>query len=259
MGQPNAKQPVIGVTGPAKGGLGNWLITKFLLQWHGANPCYLSSDLAKIPDNLQGLIISGGADIDPERYGKDPDSLPHEQKKQQYPWWAFFFYPIVKLYKLAFGVGSIEVDRERDELEWQLLESALNKRLPVFGICRGMQLMNVFAGGSLHHNVNVLENGTPYKKSIFGVRHINIERDSVFYNIWETPDCYINSLHNQGIDEMGKGLKVSARDDNGLIQAIEHTSHHFAIGVQWHPEYMPHKVLQMKLIKAFVERCSSQT
>lgn len=255
MGQSNSKKPLIGVTGPAKGGAGNWLIMKLILLWYGANPYYLSSDLEYIPEALDGLVISGGADIDPRRYGKHSSSLPHEQKKQNYPWWTFFFYPIVKLYKLAFGIGSIEVDQERDALEWNLLESAFAKEIPVIGICRGMQLMNVYCGGSLHHNVNVLNNGTPYKKSILGVRAINVDKDSILYEVWQTTRCKINSLHNQGVDKLGNALRVSARDDNDLIQAVEHQHQHFALGVQWHPEYMPHKTLQMQLFETFVEKC----
>jgi putative glutamine amidotransferase len=117
---------------------------------------------------------------------------------------------------------------ERDDLELRLYAEALSRDLPVFGICRGLQLMNVAAGGSLYQDI-----GEKHHKVDHGVA---IERSSRICEAAGTVCYEVVSRHHQAIHELGAGLKITARAADGVIEGIEMEDREFVLGVQWHPE-----------------------
>lgn len=186
-----------------------------------AKPIFTSPS-KRYEKDFDGLIISGGTDINPSLYGG---------KKRE----------------------DISYDDKRDILEMNLLEKAVKKEIPIFGICRGMQLINLFFGGSLHSDVFELDLNYPHPKTPFPLKDIFIKRDTNLYNIIKKEKIKANALHHQAIDKLGNGLNISAYDRNKICQAIEHNSKHFILGVQWHPEFIPFSKASHKIFYSFVK------
>jgi putative glutamine amidotransferase len=165
------------------------------------------------PDSLEaldGLLLTGGSDINPARYGQS-------------------------------NSGSDEVDDRRDELEMRLLREALAADLPVLAICRGLQMFNVACGGTLIQHLESTDVHRQRPKNAEPGRHPSAHR------IWVAPDTRlagiigagghdVNSRHHQAIESLGDGLRVSAISVDGVIEAVEWPQAAFAIAVQWHPE-----------------------
>jgi len=123
--------------------------------------------------------------------------------------------------------------------------------VPVLGICRGAQLMNIARGGNLHQDLRPLRNNTPNRNTIFRIKDALIESGSRLADIVGGERLRVNSLHNQAIDAIAEPFRLAALDRDGFTQAIEHPQHLFMIGVQWHPEYLPYAARQRKLFAAF--------
>ena len=136
-----------------------------------------------------------------------------------------------------------------------VLQEVMARRLPVLGICRGAQLLNVFCGGSLFQDLVVDLPGVQLKSSFMARRQVAIEPDSAVARVMGVREVRVNSLHRQGIDRLGQGLRVAARDADGIVQAIESADapDHFAIGVQWHPEYLPARPAHQRLFAALAQ------
>jgi putative glutamine amidotransferase len=154
---------------------------------------------------LDGLLLSGGADVDPARYGAAPDP----------------------------ATGPVEDARDRAELG--LIDIAVDHDLPVLGICRGMQLLNVWGGGTLHQDVPAharydLDPGD-------AAEIVVIEPDSRLGAMYGAT-VGVNSLHHQTVDRVADGWVVTARSGDGTVEALEWPGHD-AIAVQWHPELLP--------------------
>jgi putative glutamine amidotransferase len=172
----------------------------------GGVPVYLpfGIDPADIVDRLDGLVMTGGADIDPACYGhqSETDLFPPE--------------PI------------------RDAFELALLEAAVATSTPVLGICRGLQIINVHAGGTLHQDV------PPHARFDIGpsteVHEVSFEPSSELGRLYG-PARTVNSLHHQTVDEVGDGYRATAHSDDGTIEGLEHGELPI-ISVQWHPEMM---------------------
>lgn len=173
---------------------------------------------------LDGLVLTGGRDVDPGAYGHDPHP------------------------------STDEPGRERDAWEFAVLGAALRRRVPVLGICRGPQVINVALGGTLHqHLPDVLgHTGHRVADATFAAHTALIAEGTRLGRLLgdraETR-CY----HHQGIDRLGEGLIASALCD-GVIEAIESTGDHFVVGVQWHPEEKPD---DLRLFTALVDAASS--
>jgi putative glutamine amidotransferase len=157
-----------------------------------------------------GLVLTGGEDVDPALYGEAP--IP------------------------ALG----EVQRTRDDMELRALACALRRELPVFGICRGAQVLNVHFGGTLFQDLNSQRPGdvahqqkAPWGRDAHGAR---VEPDSLLGSIVGERRLVINSFHHQAVKDLGRNLRVVARAEDGLIEAIEHVGYPWLLGVQWHPE-----------------------
>ncbi len=164
-------------------------------------------------EQCDGLLLTGGGDIHPTAYGRSD------------------------------GAGQTEgVDERRDNFEFTVIEKALAQKMPVLGICRGMQSLNVVLGGSLH--LDLKSDGYPKHHEEDGKeqRHkIVIEEGTTLAVINGKNWGEVNSFHHQGIDRVGSGLTVSARSNDGVIEALERENRNttpFLLLVQWHPERM---------------------
>jgi putative glutamine amidotransferase len=160
-------------------------------------------------DRVDGLMVIGGADLDPEVYGQ----ARSEHTETSY--------------------------RERDEFELALTREALRRGLPFLGICRGMQLLNVALGGTLNQHV-VGDDGVPSHRRIVGTfegteHEIDLEPGSLAERALGGPVHEARCHHHQAIDRVGEGLIVSARARDGVVEAIE-LADGWTLGVQWHPE-----------------------
>jgi putative glutamine amidotransferase len=177
---------------------------------------------------LDGLLLSGGGDIEPGRYGLAATAL----------------------------VGG--VDAERDRTEFVLIDFLIDDDKPFFGICRGAQVLNVALGGTLYRDMS--EHDGAMKHAYYPdlprdlrPHEIKIEEDSVLAKILGEPIVTVNSLHHQAINEVAARLRVTALAPDGVVEAIEMPHRPFALGVQWHPESLPDAPEMRALFEAFVE------
>jgi putative glutamine amidotransferase len=182
-------------------------------------PAAFTPDSPGSLDEVRGLVLTGGSDIDPAIYGADrhPENGP--------------------------------VDRERDDYESALLREALARDLPVLAICRGMQLFNVVRGGTL---IQHLPDAGKHRQQTEGVPVHEVVLAAPFDSIYGTARMNVNSRHHQAADRLGEGLVITARDpDDGVIEGLVLPGASFALGVQWHPEDMIEDRVQLRLFQAF--------
>ena len=183
-------------------------------------------DTAALADRLDGLIFSGGPDLDPGVYGH----APHPQ------------------------LGP-DVDRVGDEYELAMLIAAAERDLPVLGICRGMQALNVSRGGTLHQHLpdrSVLEHNQGYASP--GPAHVVTVADgSLLGRLTGADALAVNSYHHQAVDRLGAGLEVCAVAPDTTVEAVWDPRARFCLGVQWHPEVLTHRAEHAPLMNAFVD------
>ncbi|MET9661003.1 gamma-glutamyl-gamma-aminobutyrate hydrolase family protein [Streptomyces sp. NPDC006510] len=151
---------------------------------------------------LDGVVIAGGADVEPARYGEVPDPRT--------------------------GPPA----RERDAWELALIEAAITQHVPLLGICRGMQLLNVALGGTLHQHLDGHTGGP----GVFGEHTVTPVSGTVYAAAVAEP-AVVPAYHHQAVDRLGSGLTASAHAPDGTVEALELTDHDgLVLGVQWHPE-----------------------
>jgi len=186
-------------------------------------------ELVRDPGMYDALILTGGGDLDPKMYGM-PDMAIHCRG----------------------------IDHERDTLELKLTEAAFALKVPVFGICRGLQLLNVLMGGTLYADIALLYDITCRHKGKQDVIHGVEWTDSSFlYAVGGGVRGEVNSAHHQAIQDTAPGFVVAARSPDGIIEAIEYTGDPGMLcqAVQWHPERMdPENPLSLKMGKLFLDR-----
>lgn len=253
-------RPNIGVTGPDKGGTAAWLFTKFAVFLQGGKAIRIRPKTGIPDENIHGLIIGGGADINPERYGKEDsntfsDGDPGISGVRQFfiRLISVLFFPIVLLIRKWFSTKMYKIDDQRDKLEFDLLKMAIKKGIPILGICRGAQLINIFFGGTLYNDIGAFYREIPRIHSVWPKKKILVDQSSNLYKILAYHRGWVNGLHHQAVNLLGEELKTVAQEENGIIQAIEHENFDFILGVQWHPEYMPQIPPQRHIFKALVE------
>jgi putative glutamine amidotransferase len=177
----------------------------------GIEPVRLSPGSPQSLDGLYGLLLTGGRDINPRRYGQAP------------------------------AAETQEPDDARDEMEMRLLGEALAIDLPVFAICRGMQLLNVHLHGTLDQHLSslsihrqVFPDDAPGKQR--AVHNVNVKDGTILASVAGASSIAVNSRHHQAVEQLGSGLISSAASEDGVTEAIEYPARRFVLGVQWHPE-----------------------
>jgi putative glutamine amidotransferase len=177
-------------------------------------------------DRLDGVLLSGGPDIDPTLY-RD------ESHPELGPTW-----------------------RELDEVELELARGADERDMPILGICRGAQTLNVARGGTLHQHLPDLDgSGVVHRQTDAGetaTHPVEILPGTRLAEILGEARIEVNSFHHQGVRRLGEGLEVSARSDDGIIEAVEDPGRLFLIGVQWHAEFLVERPHEQALFRAFV-------
>lgn len=212
-------RPLIGVTTSRRGGWRSYLMHSLALARVGARAVRLVPGEIPPDEPLQGLVIGGGDDIGAEIYGGKV--LP-----------------------------DVRIDPERDKMELGLLKAALPTKLPILGICRGSQMINVALGGTLHTDIYEVYVQAPKMRTVLPRKSVSIEHGSKLDGILRCNPCLVNALHHQSVDRLGEGLKIAARDESGIVQAIENDRLPFLLGVQWHPELLVWKRQQQRLFAA---------
>ncbi len=260
--QDGQRRPLIGVTGPDKHGAVAWYCTRLAVWRAGGRACRITPARAPSKAPLDGLIVGGGADVSPRLYGEEPASLRHVwghmKRVRRGPlerWSRLVLLPVIYLVRLAFSRGKpcAPWDQRRDQLEYALLEHACDQRLPVLGICRGAQMLNVQRGGTLHQELSDFYIDQPRIYSVFPEKCIHVVAGSRLAGILGVTECRVNGLHNQAVFRLGSGLDVVAREENQIIQGIEDRSMPYVLGVQWHPEYLQQIPAQSRIFSALVD------
>lgn len=257
-----SQKPIIGVTGPDRGGAAAWWFTRLAVWLQGGKAIRITPSRPMNGRKVDGLILGGGADISPERYGQSLlDRYPgkNQPKPSGLRQWfyriaTFLFYPFIFFLRKLFSTKSPTLDEQRDRIEFELLEEAVAKNLPVLGICRGAQLINIHFGGNLHQDIDTFYMEVPKINTIWPEKKVEIKEGSRLQDVLKTTKVWVNALHHQAVDTVGDSLDIVAREDTGIAQAIEHSGHPFLIGVQWHPEYLPQIPRQRNIFKELVKK-----
>lgn len=161
----------------------------------------------EVLDRIDGLVLTGGADVDPARYGETPSERTSAPRAL------------------------------RDEWETALARGALDRDLPLLAICRGLQVLNVLLGGSLHQHLPDVAGhaGHQPEPGVFGAVDVNIEPGTRTADLIG-PRVRVSCHHHQALARLAPGLRVTGRAEDGTVEAVEVPGQTFAIGVQWHPE-----------------------
>ncbi|MEJ6347755.1 gamma-glutamyl-gamma-aminobutyrate hydrolase family protein [Holzapfeliella sp. He02] len=178
-------------------------------------------------DAVDALILSGGHDVSPRFYHEEPKA----------------------------NLGDISP--ERDEFDFALLKYAEEKQIPVLGICRGAQIMNVFHGGSLHQDLSYRSEDSlkhnQQKHPDMTTHSVNIAPDSKLFDSLKTTQTLVNSFHHQVINQLADTFVVSATASDGVIEGFESPTHPFLLAVQWHPEMLHRRSeLMNQLFKSLI-------
>jgi putative glutamine amidotransferase len=190
--------------------------------------------LETVLHQVNGLVFSGGGDIDPIYYNESPmtDNLS-------------------------------DIQKDRDELEFQLIRLAIESHKPFFAICRGIQVMNVAIGGNLwqdlasqcpqamRHDYYYQDEQLPRN---YIAHEVKLEKSSLLSKILETDRLSVNSLHHQAAKEIAPSLRAAGYADDGIVEVLEAPNHPFGLGVQWHPEELvAEQETARKIFAAFIE------
>lgn len=187
-------------------------------------------DIDSYLSRVDGLIFTGGEDVTPIYFGEEP----------------------IK------EVDYICIDR--DDMELELFKRAYEKNIPLLGICRGLQLFNIGLGGTLYQDIprqipNAIGHACGYNVHQ-GYHTINIEKDSILYDIFKKEKLVVNSQHHQSIKDLGENMRITSTTIDGVVESIESTNEKFLLGVQFHPEVMMNNDKEfIKFFSYFVERC----
>ena len=182
---------------------------------------------------IDGVFFSGGSDVSPIMYNKNP------------------------------GIKIGYVNIERDIFELELYKKCFERKIPMLGICRGSQLLNIASGGDIYQDINTeVENSICHRQGSTVYKHeyfhkVSIKKGTKLYEIFKTETLYTNSYHHQSVKTLGPDFRAVAYTDDGVIEAIEYVGDNFIIGIQWHPEIMYNVHEESMLIfKEFISKCN---
>ncbi len=188
--------------------------------------------LDTLVERCDGILVSGGPDIDPKYYGEE------------------------------ISVANGEISPCRDQAEISIIQKALSLNKPLLGICRGVQILNVVCGGTLYQDIfsqikdrSILAHT---QKAPFGypTHEVHVEKNSYIWETFKQDKLSVNSYHHQAIKQVAPCFHITAKANDGIIEAIEHKEKSFIIGVQWHPEMMwEENPESLKLFQFFCDKC----
>jgi putative glutamine amidotransferase len=180
-------------------------------------------------DRVDGIVLSGGPDLHPDAYG----AAPHPE------------------------LGPTEP--RLDAFELALARAADERDMPILAICRGMQVLNVARGGTLHQHVpDVVGDTIAHRQpgaSAEPIHTVNVAAGSRLQEILGHRHVHVNSFHHQAVDRLGEGLEITARADDGTVEAVECPGNRFVLGVQWHAECLVDHDEQAALFTALIDAC----
>ena len=199
------------------------------LRSAGAEPVPFLTEKPVELDGIAGLLLMGGTDINPARYRETP--VPETD----------------------------EPDDERDAIELDAINHAIEKDLPILAICRGLQLLNVYHGGTLTQHLGSLRHDVESEDKGAPAHEVQIDAGTALAKALGRTRVRVNSRHHQAVAHFGAGLVVSARDPaDGTVEGMERADKRFVVGVQWHPEDQVSKQPeQLRLFQYFVEQLHS--
>lgn len=218
---PDMTKPVIGVTTSARSGWRIFPLIALSVRLGGGIPIWWRVGQSANLDDVDGIIVGGGDDISADLYGGKV-------------------------------VPGARLDPARDALERRIIREAHDRNLPVLGICRGAQMINIALGGTLHGDIYKHYGTAKRVWTVLPKKTVCIEPDSALATIAGTEPMRVNALHTQSVDAVGEDLSVVARDGDGIVQAVERNRPAFMLGVQWHPEHLFYARRQRAIFKSLI-------
>lgn len=183
---------------------------------------------------LDGILFTGGSDIDPVYYGENPN----------------------------YGLQAVDIKRDKHEMD--LINYVLtHTELPILGICRGLQLLTVATGGKLYQDIrleknNNLNHSIPKVMKNHTSHSVSIQENSLFHDVFKQTEIRVNSFHHQAVKELGEGFIATMNAPDGIIEGIEKEGTRFICAVQWHPETLVgNESIYLNLFKNFIEICKN--
>lgn len=178
--------------------------------------------IASVTEEFDGFMFCGGSDIDPSYYGCE-------------------------------NLGSKNICSARDKLEYALFNKAYHTNKPILGICRGMQAINIFLGGTLTQHI---DNHVQSTDRTICEQTVNVSKSSTLFKIVNTETIMTNSFHHQEVNILGRDIEICARAIDGTVEAIYAPNRLFCLGVQWHPEnFYRNDPKALELFRSFVNAC----
>ena len=207
------------------------------LEASGAIPVIIPNlknieDSRDIINRLDGIVFTGGADISPLLFDEEPHPT------------------------------TMDISHNRDKMEIELLKYAYEKKLPILGICRGLQIINAYLGGSLYQDIpSQVENANGHISTLDltqGYHTVNLVEGTRTYDIFKENKIAVNSQHHQSIKKIGRNLKVNCKSPDGVIEGVETTEEdRFLLALQFHPEVMVGDGKFLKIFSYFVNECKA--
>ena len=192
------------------------------------------STLRTLASRLDGILFSGGGDIQPEIYGSHS-------------------HPAVD-----------EVDPDRDRVEFWLVQQVIQRQQPFLGICRGFQVINVALGGTLYedildqHPAALQHQYFPGHPRSYRAHSVRIQEDSRLATLLQAETAQVNSLHHQGVRLLAPDAQASAYAEDGILEGLELPGHPFGLAVQWHPEWLREDPAMRRIFQAFIQAAAGR-
>ena len=195
-------------------------------------PIGIDEDVKQLSTMLDGLLLTGGGDIDPMLFGEEP----HKH------------------------LG--DVSPSRDSIEMALVQEMLKLNKPILGVCRGLQIINIALGGNMYQDIYAQRDVPLLQHAQKAHRHhqshfVQVKEGSLLESITKSEQIKVNSYHHQAVKDVPLPLIISGVSSDGIIEAIESTKHSFVLGVQWHPEALAENkdTVSLHIFEKFLEKC----